>query len=92
MEASVRKLYSQAEISSQKLATLAAQTETADRLYLSFLKQHELGLKSTYDLLVTLRRKFQSERDLSKTKYERVQILKKLEVTVGDIHLTGNSF
>ena len=92
VEASVRKLYSQAEISSQKLATLAAQTETADRLYLSFLKQHELGLKSTYDLLVTLRRKFQSERDLSKTKYERVQILKKLEVTVGDIHLTGNSF
>ena len=92
VEASVRKLYSQAKISDQKLSTLMAQTHIADRLYLSFLKQHELGLKSTYDLLVTTRRKFQSERELSKTMYERIQALKKLEVMVGDLHFTRNSF
>ena len=43
----------------------------------------EMGLKSTYDLLVATRRKFQSERDLAKTGYERIQALKKLEVVVG---------
>ena len=83
VEESVKKLFSQGQISTEKLATLRLQTQAADRLYLSFLKQREMGLKSTYDLLVATRRKFQSERDLAKTGYERIQALKKLEVVVG---------
>ena len=86
VQASVKKLYSQAGIAAEKLATLKSQTAAADQLYLSFLKQQELGLKSTYDLLIATRRKFQSERDLAKTKYEHIQALKKLEVVVGDIY------
>ena len=92
VEQSIKKLYSQGQISSEKLATLRLQTQAADRLYYSFLKQHELGLKSTYDLLIATRRKFQSERDLAMTKYERIQSFKKLEVVVGDSSAAGNPF
>lgn len=86
VQASVKKLYTQARIASEKLETLKSQTGVADQLYLSFFKQREMGLKSTFDLLVATRRKFQSERDLAKTKYERIQMLKKLEVVVGDVY------
>ena len=84
VEASVRKLYSQVKIGAEKLTTLKSQIWAADQLYHSFLTQREMGLKSTYDLLIATRRKFQSERELDKTQYERVQSLKRLEVIVGD--------
>ena len=42
-----------------------------------------MGLKSTFELLAVIRKKFQSERELSKSAYERIQALKKLEVAVG---------
>jgi len=92
VQAQVKKLYSQAHIATEKFATLKAQTASAQQLYLSFVKQRELGLKSTYDLLIATRRKYQSERDLAKTKYERIGALKKLEVTVGDESLMGGPF
>jgi len=87
VQASVKKMYSQSQIATEKLTTLQAQTRSAEQLYLSFVKQRELGLKSTYDLLIATRRKFQSERDLAKTKYERIGSLKKLEVIVSDERL-----
>jgi len=43
-----------------------------------------LGLKSTYDLLIATRKKFQSEKDLLKTKYEYIQAIKKLEILVSE--------
>ena len=83
VEESVKKLHSQANISNEKLSTLRLQVTTANLLYTSLLKQKELGTKSTYDLLISLRRKFQSERELSLTKFERIRALKKLEVVIG---------
>ena len=85
VEESVKKLYSQAQTSGEKISTLKLQTKTAEQLYLSFLKQQELGLKSNYDLLMATRRKFQSDRDLAKAKYEKIQALKRLEVVASDV-------
>lgn len=92
VQAQVKKLHSQAFVTSEKLATLKLQVHSAQQLYLSFLKQQEMGLKSTYDLLIATRRKFQSERDLAKTKYDRIAVLKKLEVAVGDAPLATSTF
>jgi len=78
----VKKQYFQVKSSNEKLLTLRYQVQVADRLYVSFLKQKELGLKSTYDLLIATRRKFQSERDLNKSKYEQIQAVRKLEITM----------
>lgn len=83
VKASVEKMYFQAKILAEKQRTLKSQIHSAEQLYLSFAKQRDLGLKSTYDLLVATRRKFQSERDFVKSLYEEIGILKKLEVTVG---------
>lgn len=76
----VKKLYTQVQTSNEKLSTLKSQIQTADRLYMSMAKQQELGVKSAYDLTLATRRKFQSERELSRSKYEQIQALKKLEV------------
>ena len=83
VEESVKKMYFQAQISTEKLSTLRLQIESANRLYISFFRQREMGLKSTFELLAVIRKKFQSERELSKSAYERIQALKKLEVAVG---------
>ena len=80
-EEAVKKQYFQIKSSNEKLSTLRLQTQVADRLYSSFLRQKDWGTKSTYELLTVLRKKFQSARDLVKTKYERIQAIKKLEVT-----------
>ena len=81
---SVQKLYSQAKISSEKTLTIEHQVQVANALYKSFKRQQELGLKSTYDLLIATRKKFQSEKDLLKTKYEYIQAIKKLEILVSE--------
>lgn len=76
----VKKLYTQVQTSNENLSTLKSQVQAADRIYMSMAKQQELGLKSTYDLTLATRRKFQSQRELSRSKYEQIQALKKLEV------------
>lgn len=81
----IKKAYTQAKSSTEKLRSQREQLSAADFLYKSFREQRLLGLKSTYDLLAAARRKFQSEREIAKTMHERALALKRLEILIGEV-------
>lgn len=78
----IKKAYTQAKISSEKLNTLRQQLSSANFLYKSFQEQNALGLKSTYELLSVARKKFQCEREIAKTTYEKALAIKHLEIMI----------
>lgn len=83
VEESIKKDYESMRTANDRYKTLKSQVESAKYLFGSTEKQKEMGLKSTYDLLISIRRLFQSERESSRTKYDGALAGKKLEINSG---------